>query len=360
MTQRINQQDLIGLRGGNLLLNGSMDLWPEGTSFPSITSRYTAEGWTLIRNATSAFTVTRSTDVPDDTAEGALPAAYSMNIACATADAVTDATDFVTLNQRIEGYVFRRARRRTVPCSLWVKTNKTGKYSVSFRNSTGDRSYVRSFTVSQADTWEKKSFVVRFGAEPNGTYDFLNGVGIEMSIALQCGSSLQAAAEDVWENADRRCVSGQVNFSDSTSNYFRVTMVQLDPDGGAYVPFGGSFFAEQNWAMRYFETSYNYGVAPGTVTNAWEGALGGTAFGSGQSMSIPLTFKVPKRAAPGMSFYSPVTGAGGFFRAGGADQQVRIFLGGTVGGLTGVTVETNAAAATNTEYYGHFVANARL
>jgi hypothetical protein len=108
--------------------------------------------------------------------------------------------------------------------------------------------------------------------------------------------------------------------------------------------------------QRYYETSYDSGVAPGATTT--NGSFQLISPGNVNRAWMYVPFKVPKRAAPTVTLYS-TTGASGFVRdvttatdAGASTNSI-----GAAGFNANVTV---AISAVTDQLLGHFTAAARL
>ena len=116
---------------------------------------------------------------------------------------------------------------------------------------------------------------------------------------------------------------------------------------------------ELNICKRYFEMSYDIGVLPGTATTSGmaETYISGPSGFNGAL--IPANFKVNKRTAPTMTFYSPATGASGKIRD--AVNSADVTATGTTNGTTSASV--SGVMGTGNNYVNmqmHWTANAEL
>ena len=108
--------------------------------------------------------------------------------------------------------------------------------------------------------------------------------------------------------------------------------------------------------QRYYQTTYAPGVAPGTANAAAGINFLFTGQPAGYACLYLGSFVVPMRAAPTLTFYSPVTGAAGKFNNNGTDgpaynqggaspsQLAIASAGATVGNQTTVSVHYTASA----------------
>jgi len=213
----------------NIIINGDMSIAQRSTSASSITSSgyHSCDRWQLSVGSMGTWTQSQSTDVP--TGQGF---AKSTKLDCTTADASPASGDVLVFAQYIEGQNLQYLKKGTssaesVTCSFWVKSNKTGTYILELKDD-NNRTINKSYTVSSADTWEKKT--ITYEGDTTGTIDNDNTTGLELNFWLGAGSDLTSGTlQTSWGskvNANRAV--GQVNLADSTSNEWYVTGVQLE------------------------------------------------------------------------------------------------------------------------------------
>lgn len=265
----------------NALINGDMTIWQRGTTFTAIANgAYTADRWIYAKSGAAVHDLSRSTDVPTVAEAGQLFTS-SVLMDCTTVDSSIAAGDYVVFIQRIEGYYFRPLAQKQMTFSFWVKATKTGTYCVAFRNGGANRSYVAEYTINTTATWEKKTIVVP--ASPSaGTWDYTNGIGLDVIFALACGSTFQTTAGS-WATGDFMGSANQVNGVDSTSNDFRLTGVQLE-SGDLATEFEYRHINDElQMCQRYFAPIKRFNGTSGSTTN--------------QSFAN-IHYPVPMRAAP--------------------------------------------------------------
>ena len=346
----------------NRIINGAMDIWNSGTSFTSVANgTYTAEMFVYNTAGTSAVhTLARSTDVPT-LAESGFQSSYSLHADVTTADAAVAAGDAAGIAYRMEGYDYTQIKGRTVTLSFWVKDDKTGTHCVAFRNNGGgtpDRSYVAEYSISAGDTWEKKNITITLDPS-GGTDNFTNGIGLIIQFTLIAGSTFQTTAGS-WQTGNYTGTSNCVNSVDDVNNDFKIAQVMLNPGSTAeaFTRAGLTIGGDRVLSQRYFEKSYDPDTTPGTAT--YVGAIAFVCGDSGQSISIPVQFKVTKANTPTFTYYAPGTGtASRITDSTAGDVTGRIYNAVAVG-LNSTGVET-LAACTATRYYSiHWTSNARL
>ena len=214
----------------NIIINGDMSIAQRGTSVSSITtsSYNTLDRFKLTIGSAGTWTQSQSTDVPSG--QGF---AKSLKMDCTTANASLSSGAYFFLEQQIEGQNLQYLKKGTanaesLTLSFWVKSNKTGTYIAELRDTDNDRAISKSYTISSASTWEKKT--ITYDGDTSGAFTNDNNTSLRLQFHLGAGSSYQSGTlQTSWgarTQADE--VVGQVNLADSTSNEWYVTGVQLE------------------------------------------------------------------------------------------------------------------------------------
>jgi len=214
----------------NIIINGDMSLAQRATSVSSITtSGYnTVDRFRTFITTLGTWTESQSTDVP--TGQGF---AKSLKIDCTTADASPAAGDRILIQQRIEGQNLQYLKKGTssaesTTVSFWVKSAKTGTYIVELYDNDNSRQISNSYTISSANTWEKKT--ITYAGDTTGAFDNNSSTSLILQFWLASGTDYTSGTLSTsWSsvtNANRAV--GQVNLGDSTSNEWYVTGVQLE------------------------------------------------------------------------------------------------------------------------------------
>jgi hypothetical protein len=272
--------NLSSLNGGpiagtrNRIINGDMRI-DQRNAGASVTFTNSV-GYALDRHRTVAlgaslgFSVQRSTTAPTG---------FSNSLLATVTSAKSPAsTDQARINQYIEGFNtadlgWGTADAQAVTLSFWVRSSVTGTYCVAISNAdTATRSYIATYTVLAADTWERKS--VTISGDTSGTWTTSSLIGIGISFALGCGSSYNAAAASTWYGAEYQQTASQVSWIATNGATFYITGVQLEP-GSVATPFERrSYSTELILCQRYFQAigSSNaiVGISAGSFTGSTE------------------------------------------------------------------------------------------
>ena len=214
----------------NIIINGDMSIAQRSTSVSGITGTgyNTVDRFSLTNTGLGTWTQSQSTDVP--TAQGV---AKSLKMDCTTADGSPASGDLLQLRTAFEGqnlqYLnFGTSSAKSLTLSFWVKSNKTGTYTMVFFHRDASKMFSKSYTISSANTWEKKTITV-IGNTANGI-DNDNARSFDVWFNLGAGSNFTSGSlSSSWEaDADANYAVGQVNLADSTSNEWYITGVQLE------------------------------------------------------------------------------------------------------------------------------------
>ena len=281
----------------NIVINGDMNIAQRATSVTGKTSGgyLTCDRWNVILTTAGTYSISQSTDVP--TGQGF---AKSMKFDCTTADASLAAGDNLRLQSKFEGQNLQYLKKGTssaesLTLSFWVKSNKTGTYIVELEDKDNTRKISKSYTISSADTWEKKTLT--YDGDTTGAFDNDNARSLDLMFWLAAGSTFSGGTtlNTSWgapSTADRAV--GQVNLSDSTSNEWYVTGIQLEASDTAsdfeFLPVDVNL----NRCLRYYQQT---------------GSCSGRSYNT-TSAEIYYTFHQKMRAAPSLTLIDGTTSGG--------------------------------------------------
>jgi len=284
------------LSNRNLVINGNMVCSQRGSSFASITDAYCLDGFRIRNNngVAGTFTVSQSTDTPDEFAN-------SLKVAVGTADSALAAGETFYISTRFEGQNLQSLAKGTSSAkksvlSFYVKTNKTGTYAVFIYDNDNNRQFSTTYTVSNTN-WNR--YTIDVPADTTGAYDNDNGRSQDIYWYLGAGTnSTSGTLASSWQSyvaADSAV--GQVNFADSTSNEFYITGIQYEVnESGVATDFEHrSFGQELALCTRYLQIFH----VPSSDSYRATG-ITATVHGAGNGVYINTPFQ-PMRAAPSLT-----------------------------------------------------------
>jgi hypothetical protein len=274
----------------NLLINSDMNIAQRGTSISSISSgnsNYPVDRFRVNLGTAGTWTLSQDTTVP--TGEGF---AKSIKMDCTTANGSLSAGSYMILQQLIEGqnltYLNKgRSTAKSLTVSFWVRSNKTGTYICELYDSDNTRHIAKSYTISSADTWEKKT--ITYDGDTSGGLSDDNGESLQLNFWLVAGTTYSSGtlATSWASNTNANRAVGQVNLADSTSNEWYVTGIQLEAGDVAsdfeFLP----VFVNLKRCQRYCFVKSN-----------GAGALGIATYYTSSSMRASISFPTTMRAAP--------------------------------------------------------------
>ena len=247
-----------------LIINGDMritqrmdsDSTRDGVNITS-SGIFTHDRWYLDLTNAGAVDTTKGTDVP--AGQGFKT---SVKIKCRTADASLAASDRLGWRQIIEDQkcvITRKghsdAKKLTV--SFWIKSGVTGTYICELYDYQNSRQISQAYTVSSADTWEKKVLV--YDGDTTGKFANDNGEGLGIIFWLAAGSNYTGGTLSTsWSSVTTNTrAAGQVNFQGTADKILYLTGVQIEI--GEYTattipPFRHMPISEElTRCFRYFE-----------------------------------------------------------------------------------------------------------
>ena len=277
----------------NLIINGAMQV-SQRNSGTVAQANSSNEGYATLdrfalqfgNNAGGTITTSQSTTSPDGFGNS-----YKLDVT--SADTSVGDTELVYVQQVIEaqnmvnsGWDYTDSSSN-MTLSFWVRNSKTGTYCVAFNNfDAGDRMYTAEYTVSTADTWEKKT--VTIPGNSNLSFNLDNGAGLAVYFILASAAGRQASAGSWTGGSPAYGTSNQVNFLDSTSNVMYLTGVKLEVGDTATDFQHRSYGEELALCQRYY-----YQVANGASQEIGSGWY----YSNSMVVSI-IELPVPMRANP--------------------------------------------------------------
>jgi hypothetical protein len=341
----------------NIVQNGAMQIAQRATTATGLTAGpyTTCDRWRWSLATLGTWTSAQETLTTGNAFADGFRKAFRID--CTTADASPSAGDVFVFQQRIEGYNAQGLKKGTANAesttiSFWVKSTTTGTYSFGLFDTDNDRNIWQLYTISVADTWEKKTITFA-GDTTGGTLTNDNNSGLEMWWYLGAGSNyttgtLQTSwGANTWANN----AVGTTQLAASTANDWAITGVQLEI-GTIATPFKHlSFGQELATCQRYYQIPYNWWAhSDGSTATAWK---------------FFHTFPVEMRAAPTLAAVGTPTVNQMNANAAGPNSITTPGTANKTGfqlSYTTMATGTGSAALANYPYQGYsgFTADAEL
>ena len=346
-----NTRPAVGFK--NRIINGDMRIDQRNAgasvSVPNGTITYITDRWNVYEDTSGFISSQRSTTAPDGYSNSLLVSVVGSGSATAV--------QACRLQQRIEGFnfsdlAFGTSSAQSVTISFWVRSSLTGTYSVSIRNSSVARSYVATYTISSANTWERKT--VTIAGDTSGTWLTDNGVGAFLDFDLGSGSNANTTA-GAWIGSDKYNTSSQANWIGTASSTFYITGVQLEAGSTATEFERRPYGTELALCQRYYYKTYDISTSVPTAT--FVGAVSGVVTAGGYPLIGGLSYKQTMRATPTITIYNPSTNATSSVRD---DSNVNGTIYFTQIGVDRFYYLANGGMTAGNQCYVQFIASSEL
>jgi hypothetical protein len=248
----------------NRIINGAMSISQGAagaTITPAVTSAYATnypvDRFQVIVGAASKLTTAQSSTAPTG---------FNFSTLITSSSAYTVGSGEVfAIRQSIEGFntadlAWGTASAASVTLSFWVRSSLTGTFGGSVQNSASDRSYPFTYTISSANTFEKKT--VTIAGDTSGTWiGATNGIGLRVNFGLGVGSTYSGTAGS-WAGSDYDSATGATSVVGTNGATFYITGVQLEKGTTAtsfdYRPYGTELALCQRYCIQWNGTAIPY------------------------------------------------------------------------------------------------------
>ena len=240
----------------NRIINGDMviDQRNNGAAVTLVSGSYSLDRWNLLTSQASKYSFQRNAGSVTP------PAGFTNYLGITSTSAYSVlSTDFFAVLQSIEGFNFAdlgfgTANAQTITVSFWVRSSLTGTFGGAFNGYTGSRAYPFSYTISAANTWERKTITIP--GDTSGTWVGASNAGAAyLLFSLGAGSDRSGTA-GAWVTpavTTPFSTTGAVSVVGTNGATFYITGVQLEKGFTAtnfdVLPYG----TELALCQRYFE-----------------------------------------------------------------------------------------------------------
>ena len=283
-TNSANLPNTFGFK--NRIINGAMviDQRNAGATTTPADFAFITDRWQVRQSTASKMSAGQSSVVP---------AGFSKSLLFTSLSAYSvGASDIYCIRQQIEGFNtadlnWGTSDAQTVTLSFWVRSSLTGTFGGAFINAANNRSYVFTYSISAANTWEYKTITV--AGDTTGTWETGNLRGIQITFGLGVGSTSSGAAGS-WSGNNYASATGATSVVGTSGATFYITGVQLEKGSTATSFDYRPYTTELQLCQRYF-------VNMGGATNS--DSIIGTGFkNAANQVSLSLQTPVTLRATP--------------------------------------------------------------
>lgn len=289
-TAKMANEALNGRR--NLVINGAMEVDQRNATTTLGAITYGLDRFTAYKSHDGTQTMVQSTEAPTGFKN-------SLKVTTTTADSSLAAGQRSSIIYRFEGQdtahlEFGTSDAKTITLSFYVRSSITGTHGGNVGNGSDNRGYPFTYTISSADTWERKTITIP--GDTSGTWVTTTARGLQICWGLGVGTTYSGTA-GAWASADYNSATGATTGVTNTLNAtWYLTGVQLEV-GSTATPFEHRPYADElQRCKRYFEKMY---------LNSYSCQL--SAENSQQAKGGVIRF-VEKRASPSITF--PTIGTG--------------------------------------------------
>jgi len=351
--------------GSNLIINGAMNVDQRNETVADGDKTAADDKFTADRFMNQFQDGTSSTRIDSSNAtitDHPLGFSNASKIVCSTVDDLADATSvYMNISYRgiehqdLQRFQFGTSSAKNLTLSFWVKSGVTGTFFATLLqdiNTAGNKvRYHASYTISSANTWEKKTIsVAGAGTGLNWLSNNTSTQALQIMFHLatssdRLDSTLNAWFEDTTNTETIRAGTGQTNFFLTADAEFYLTGVQLEAGTVANPVFQHESYGE---TLQKCQRYYNrLGVM---VHQFYSSSVGSTS----PDLQDAITFP-PMRDAPAAN---PYTDSG--YTSSGSTNTTNTTLTLANIGISSLTSKAqrsgSGAAAVRTSYYLELVA----
>ena len=316
--------------GANKIINGDMAI-DQRNAGASVTLTNTS-GFPTDRFLAGSSGLTTQTFAGQQVTSTLTDSTKSLKFTIGGTGAAPAAGAYAYFSQKIEGLnctdlLWGTVSAKAITVSFRAKYSVTGTYGISFRNSSGDRSYIASFALTaNTDTL----VTATIPGDTTGTWLTTNGIGINLFFDCGVGTTYSTTAGS-WQAGNLFGFTGGTKLCATTGATAEITNVKLEVGSIAtpFVPddYQASWVKCQRYYQKYTYTQY---ILTGQITSTVQ-FLSQYTYPNGAMRSAP-TITIPAQGtSPGQmyNFQSNGSSAGGTFVADGASvTNFRIYNNG--------------------------------
>jgi hypothetical protein len=302
----------------NKIINGGMQIAQRGTTGTTPnTNNYLLDRFSLSRFGGYPDNATQSQDT--DSPSGHLKSLkFIRNSGHTLTGTHGSALTYAVEGNDIYHFNWGSSSAKAVTLSFWVKSNKTGNFSLILTDTNSAYDIGKLYTISNSDTWEHKKVYIE-APTSGGTFNTDNTAGFYISWGFGATDSARIAQGSTWgvsnsSGSTKSMVTGaSTSLATDSGAAFYITGVQLE-EGTVATPFEHRpYGTELALCQRYYE-------------NGTFNVLNPYSTGLNSSIRGLVFYKVPKRASSNTITVNDNNGTSGKVYRNGVNKSYTVFL----------------------------------
>jgi len=268
----LNAQSGGALSGRNRVINGAMiiDQRNAGAAITPTNAQYSVDRWQGVLTASAKFTMQQ-----DSSANTVSGFSNSLKITSLSSYSVTSG-DIHNICHSIEGTnladldwgstaASAGKTAKPITISFWVRSSLTGTFGLTLNNNGASRTYVASYTIVSANTWEYKTITVP--GDTGGTWLMGNntGTGLQLRWGIGVGTTYSGSVTGSWSSSEFYGTTGATSVIGTNGATWYITGVQVEKGSIAtpfeYRQYGNEFQLCQRYYYRLNGNQNNGGNA---------------------------------------------------------------------------------------------------
>jgi hypothetical protein len=259
--------NIAGSTVGSMLINGDMDI---DQQFEGISNGVGIDRWYFSYTTSDGIALQRITG-NSVTGYGHYLRITSPSVAVSVAAADQRNVRQVTEGSMVAPLQWGTSMGQAATLQFWVYATVPGTYAFSVANSTPNYSYVGTYTISAASTWQLITQTIPAPLTGSAWSPFTaNQFGLMIRFDIGSGSNFSTSNTGIWQSGNYETAPGAVELIDSASAQLSLAGVHLfaGTNVGPYIP--RPYSNELALAKRFYAKTINE-----TVEVAQDAGLGG-------------------------------------------------------------------------------------
>ena len=211
----------------NFIIDGDFTQWPEGNITAASNGDYGPALFDIgFSVGTLVVNLTEETSVLPTVGQSGHQSGSCVKIDVTTAEAAFTGTEYASFRYMLTGTDYQHLHGQECTLVFWIRSGITGQSSVSFSNAAGNRQYIVPYTISSADTWEKKTITLTM--DTSGTWTFTEADrGLMIRWNIGTGPDRNTGTNNQWNGDSLFSAASDVNLASDATKDIYISQVGL-------------------------------------------------------------------------------------------------------------------------------------